>query len=248
MLAMSERNAAPPRSASSHARPRAPGSSLGQERGQDLLAVGLADRPEAHRGRDEIGDQRQRRRPGALASSGSAMARRRGGDRNRIGDRLASRSRGAASGSQSQAARAAATKRRALRRRLEAPFRRRRERDGQRVALDQRRPVAARPRSGTRARTGWRPRAARRRSRRSASQPPSERASTDVSGLDRPFEPVRIGEGADRKRRRKPEKSGMQGTGSASAAPGHGRGVGGRDRARGHVMVVMRDRGRDACP
>jgi hypothetical protein len=122
MLAMSERKAAPPRSAR-----------------EDLLAVGLANRPEPDNGGNGVGDERQHEGLKARFERQSVPCRD-GGDRGRIGDRLLGRE-----APQRLAVPGGARRRDescALRRRLQAPLGRRRERDGKRVGLEERGPVA----------------------------------------------------------------------------------------------------------
>ncbi len=170
---------------------------------QDPLPVGLADHAQANRGRDQIGeqgdDERLRR-----AFARHAMARRRRGDRDRIGDRVA------ALGNASQrlavprgAGREA--ERAALRGRLQPPLGRAGERDRQLVDFVQRAPIrglgrAMRGREQDRV-------DARRAERGEVGEPCAQRAGVDdVARLDRPFQAVRIGERADRKRGREPEK------------------------------------------
>ena len=88
MAAMSERKAHPPMSARlEFAASRASARILRQERGEDLLAVGLADFAEPHRGGDGVGDKRQHEGLEARFDR-QAVARRGGGDGGRIGDAL----------------------------------------------------------------------------------------------------------------------------------------------------------------
>ena len=149
-------------------------------------------------------DWRTERTKAEGASPARAMARRGGGDGDRIGDALrpgeADRS-----GSQSQAARAARTKAApcavvSSRRSAESA-----SATGEFVDFRERRPVGG----GRRAKACANSIASRRgapNGQRSASQAASERASPMSPALDRPFESVRIGEGADRERRRQPEQ------------------------------------------
>ena len=64
---------------------------LRHERRGDALAVGLAERPEPHRGRDQVGERRRAGTPAGPARSGMSWPAAATRDRDRIGDRLGPR-------------------------------------------------------------------------------------------------------------------------------------------------------------
>ena len=119
------------------------GPNARQERGENLLAVRLPDRPETQSGGDEIGGLGEDESLEAGAERQTVPARRRG-DGDRIGDAAVRRPVEPPQGSQSQAARAAATNAApcavvSRRRSAEAV-----EGDRERVDLDKRRPIGRR--------------------------------------------------------------------------------------------------------
>ena len=205
--ARSERKAAPPRSSRVASRREARKRlDERQQRRDDPLAVGLADDAEADRGRDEVRDEaadeglerpaerrcrgpprrprpRPDRRPARARRRVSSIDRRRTAtrrDRARGRRRPASWSRGAARPSSRARARVPRPRRSACRRR---------RRGGAIGRGEQDRVVA------------------RRAVREKIGEPGFEaRRVVDVAGLVRPFEPVRIGEGADREGRRQPDQ------------------------------------------
>ena len=158
----------------------------GDERRLDLLAVGLADRPEAHDGRDGGCDLGQNE--GLKARLERQPVTRSGrGDRRRIGDALRERKLtqrlaipGGASGEDKGAA---------LSRRLEATFGGIGERDGERVRLRERFPVFRYARAKAfREQDGV---GARGAEGQEIDQPAAERAGVvDVAALHRPFQPL----------------------------------------------------------
>ena len=85
-----------------------------------------------------------------------------------------------------------------------APLGRSRQGDRQRVDLDKGRPIGRRGGRETRPRTGSRPSTARRiqEDRRASLEAKTHRQCRPLRS--RPFEPMQIGEGADRERRREP--------------------------------------------
>ena len=203
MLARSARNAAPPTSSSGVASARsAVAATTGFERREHALAVGLAERDEAHAGGNEVGRlsvqigmQRRRERSRCPAQATPTATGSATGPSQTASSRVERRARpGRARGLEEGAA---------LRGGLQVALLRRREGGGELGDRAQRRVVA-----GGAARWAW--------TKNTASQNPppspiitaSQRRSVvgvrDVAGLDRPFDPARIGERADRIGRRQP--------------------------------------------
>ena len=137
-----------------------------------------------------------------------AVAGRGGGDGGRIGDALSA----SASAPQGRAVPGGARggdEGRALRRRLEPPLGGGASATASSLVSSERRPVVrlgGAEGGGEQDRVG-----ARRAEGQEIDEPAAERARVlHVAGLDRPFEPVRIGERADRKGRRQPQHQRQQ--------------------------------------
>ena len=173
------------------------------EPGDDPLSIGLSDGAEAHAGRNEIarkGDEKGLER-GVKADT---VPRCSSADSNRIGDILR-RTRKRFDGRARPGGAQGHNEGIALRQRFEVTFACRRERQRKVVHLDERGAIAA-PR---RAPGGGDDQGVvvQGPERHEICEPGRETCRVmDVLGLDGSFEPVAIGEGADRKGRRKPDE------------------------------------------
>ena len=183
--------------------PKRQAAGLRHERRGDALPVGLADDPEAHRGRDQVRDEAESERlQGRLERD--FVAGRRDRDRDRIGDRLGPHLLQEGHRRAGPAAQDRADEGIALRRRLEPALGGGRERQRERGDLGE--PCAVAGAGGPVGRREQDRVVAGRAEGEKAAEPVLEaRGVRQITGLVGPFEPVRIGEGADREGRRQPD-------------------------------------------